>query len=154
MVGTYGSAAVTNPSGVNTSGAIGGLFNAASGITNLALAATGGADVYLGSSNADRPSNFSTGVMSVGTGNTNTTRLFNTRISGTETFVGSTSGTVGIAAPATVTSYNLTLPTAAPASNGQVLSSTTGGALSWVSGSSLAITSLGCLLYTSPSPRD
>lgn len=127
MVGSYGTASVTN---VGTSGAIGGLFNAASGSTNLALAANGGGDVYLGSSDADRPSNFTSGVLNLGTGNTNTTRMFNARISGTQTFVGSTSGTVGITAPATITSYSLVLPNA-QGSSGQVLKNDGSGNLSW-----------------------
>jgi hypothetical protein len=133
MVGTYGTASVTN---VGTSGAIGGLFNAASGSTNLALAASGGGDVYLGSSDADRPSNFTTGALSLGTGNTNTTRMFNTRISGTQTFVGSTSGTVGITAPASITSYSLTLPNAQGAAN-TVLRNDGSGNLTWATGGSL-----------------
>lgn len=127
MIGSYGTASVTN---VGTSGAIGGLFNAASGSNNLALAANGGGDVYLGSSDADRPSNFTSGALSLGTGNNNTTRMFNSRISGTQTFVGSTSGTVGITAPATITSYSLTLPNAQGGS-GQVLKNDGSGNLSW-----------------------
>lgn len=127
MIGSYGTASVTN---IGTSGAIGGLFNAASGSNNLALAANGGGDVYLGSSDADRPSNFTSGALSLGTGNNNTTRMFNSRISGTQTFVGSTSGTVGITAPATITSYSLTLPNAQGGS-GQVLKNDGSGNLSW-----------------------
>jgi hypothetical protein len=46
---------------------------------------------------------------------------------------GSTSGTVGFVAPATVTSYSLTWPSAVASAAGQVLSSTTGGVLSWAS---------------------
>jgi hypothetical protein len=63
--------------------------------------------------------------------------MFNSRISGTETFVGSTSGTIGITAPASVTSYSLTLPSAVSAANGNVLSSNTFGTLSWSSPGSL-----------------
>jgi hypothetical protein len=47
---------------------------------------------------------------------------------------GDTSGTVTIAAPAIAGTQTYTLPTAVPASNGQVLSSTTTGVLSWASG--------------------
>ena len=50
------------------------------------------------------------------------------------TLTGSTSGTVTIAAPAVAGTQTYTLPTAVPASNGQVLSSTTAGVLSWASG--------------------
>lgn len=50
---------------------------------------------------------------------------------------------VGLVAPSSVsTSYTLTLPTAAPASNGYVLSSTTAGVLSWVAPSSGSVTSV------------
>lgn len=46
---------------------------------------------------------------------------------------GDTSGTVTIAAPAIAGTQTYTLPTAVPASNGQVLSATTTGVLSWAS---------------------
>ncbi|MEI6091560.1 MAG: hypothetical protein WCR42_13985 [bacterium] len=57
---------------------------------------------------------------------------------------GATSGYVGFTAPATVTTpYTLTLPDAAPTSNGQVLSATTAGILSWsAGGGSSAISAL------------
>jgi hypothetical protein len=44
---------------------------------------------------------------------------------------GDTSGTVTIAAPAIAGTQTYTLPTAVPASNGQVLSATTAGVMSW-----------------------
>lgn len=44
---------------------------------------------------------------------------------------GSTSGTLSIVAPATVTSYSLTLPNAAASGSGALLYSTTTGGLSW-----------------------
>ena len=50
---------------------------------------------------------------------------------GTVTLAGSTSGTVALNAPAIAGTQNYTLPTALPASNGYVLSSTTGGVMSW-----------------------
>jgi hypothetical protein len=90
----------------------------------------------LGSSDADRPSNFTSGALNLGTGNTNTTRMFNARISGTQTFVGSTSGTVGITAPATITSYSVTLPNAQGAAN-TVLRNDGSGNLTWATGGSL-----------------
>jgi hypothetical protein len=130
MVGTYGTASVTNPAASGTSGAIGGLFNASSGSTNLALAATGGADVYLGSTDADRPTNFTGTVVNVGTGNTNTTRMHNARLTGSQTFVGSTSGTVSISVPATITAYSLTLPSSQGTAN-SVLQNNGSGGLTW-----------------------
>ncbi len=54
---------------------------------------------------------------------------------------GSTSGYVGFAAPATVTSYTLTLPSAT-GGNGQVLQTNGSGVLSWVTPSS-GVTNLG-----------
>ena len=44
---------------------------------------------------------------------------------------GDTSGTVTLAAPAIAGTQTYTLPTAVPASNGQVLSATTAGVMSW-----------------------
>ncbi len=57
-------------------------------------------------------------------------------VKGTVRYSGATSGYVSITSPTAPTSYDLTLPTAAPTANGQVLSSTTGGTMSWASGSS------------------
>lgn len=129
-VAVYGAATVVN---AGTSGSISGLFNAASNSGyQLALAANGGADVYLGSTAADIPSNFQSGVLSLGSGTTNqnNTYMYNSRISGTQKFIGSTSGIVGITAPATVTSYTITLPAAAPSATLPVYM-TTGGALTF-----------------------
>jgi len=57
----------------------------------------------------------------------------NVLIKATLGLMGSSSGTVKLSAPATVTtSYTLTLPPAAPASNGLVLSSNTSGVTSWI----------------------
>jgi len=50
---------------------------------------------------------------------------------GTVTLAGSTSGTVALNAPAIAGTQSYTLPTAVPAVNGYVLSSTTGGVMSW-----------------------
>lgn len=54
---------------------------------------------------------------------------------GALTLNGGTSGTVSLSAPAIAGTQNYTLPTGYPASNGYVLSSTTGGTLSWAAGS-------------------
>jgi hypothetical protein len=48
--------------------------------------------------------------------------------------LGSTSGSVTIAAPATAGTQSYTLPTGVPAANGYVLTSTTGGVMSWAAG--------------------
>ena len=57
----------------------------------------------------------------------------NTTLPGTLSLKGSTSGTITLSAGTTPSAQTYTLPTNYPASNGYVLSSTTGGVLSWVS---------------------
>lgn len=57
-------------------------------------------------------------------------------LKGTQRFLGSSSGYVGIVAPATVTSYVVTLPDAAPASNGYALTGQTDGTTNWTAISS------------------
>jgi hypothetical protein len=134
-VGVYGTVS-SSSSYAGTGGGFGGLFDVAAGTKTQALAVIGGADVYLGSSNADQPSALTSFL---GTGNTNTTRVFNIRTSGTQTYVGSTSGTVGISAPATITTpYSLVLPNAQGAAS-TFLRNDGSGNLSWVS----AVTSVG-----------
>jgi len=49
--------------------------------------------------------------------------------------LGSTSGSVSIAAPATAGTQSYTLPTAVPAVNGYALTATTGGVMSWAAAS-------------------
>lgn len=136
-VGAFGTASVEN---AGTGGAIAGQFNATSNSgRHLALAATGGADVYLGSTDADRPSNFTGANVNVGSGNTNTTYMHNARLSNQLTFRQTAAGTntVSIVAPSSVTtSYTMILPTAQGTSN-QVLTNDGSGNLSWTNGSSL-----------------
>jgi hypothetical protein len=55
---------------------------------------------------------------------------------------GATSGAVTITAPSTITPYTLTLPSAAPGSNGQVLAYTTGGIGSWTTPATGTLTSI------------
>lgn len=92
---------------------IGGLLQT-SGITGtlwpLVVTSENNNDVYLGSTLADQPSALSSVL--AGTSNLNTTYLHNARISGSAVFVGSTSGTVSLAAPAVVTTHDYRLPTA------------------------------------------
>lgn len=52
--------------------------------------------------------------------------------------LGSTSGSVSIAAPATAGTQSYTLPTAVPAVNGYALTATTGGVMSWAAASASA----------------
>ncbi len=91
--------------------------------------------------NQTNTGNFSqtgTGTFSTGTGaislNGATTLNGNTTLAAGKTFTmsGSTSGTLGFTLPATVTSYSLTWPSGVASAAGQVLTSTTGGVLSWV----------------------
>ena len=132
-IGMYGTATTA---GNGTRGAIGGFFSTQNGSHYLSLAASGG-DVYLGSSDANRPSNFNGSVtsgMTVGSGNTNMVYIYNSNISGTSTYYGSGSSSIGIGitAPASVTGsgYTITLPAAAPSST-QPVYMTTGGALTF-----------------------
>ncbi len=87
---------------LSTTGLTGSMFP-------LVVASENNNDVYLGSTSADRPAPL--GTLLTGAATQNTTYMFNTRISGVETFVGSTSGTVSISAPASVTSHSYLLPT-------------------------------------------
>ena len=61
--------------------------------------------------------------------------------------LGSTSGSVSIAAPATAGTQSYTLPTAVPAVNGYALTSTTGGVMSWASAGSSQWTTSGSNIY-------
>jgi hypothetical protein len=77
----------------------------------------------------------------------NTATLGNTSITstvlrGNVKHYGTSSGYVGLQSPAAPTSYSLTLPTAAPASNGLVLSSTTAGVMSWATPTTGTVTSV------------
>jgi hypothetical protein len=86
----------------------------------------------------------STGTLSltggnVGIGTTSANSAL--EVNGTERLDGSTSGFIALNAPAAPTSYTLTLPTTAPSSNGQVLTGTTTGTLSWASSLTTALAS-------------
>ena len=89
-----------------------------------------------GAGNFDQ--SLSTGTFKTGTGavslNGITTLNGNTTLSSGKSFsfTDGTTNTITLSSPTSVTSYALTLPTAAAAFNGQMLSSTTAGALSWV----------------------
>jgi hypothetical protein len=77
----------------------------------------------------------------------NTVTLGNTSITttvlrGNVHHYGTTSGYVGLQAPTAPISYSLTLPTAAPASNGQVLSATSAGVMSWTTPASGTLTAV------------
>ena len=61
--------------------------------------------------------------------------------------LGSTSGSVSIAAPAVAGTQSYTLPTAVPAVNGYALTSTTAGVMSWASAGSSQWTTSGSNIY-------
>ena len=147
----------------NTANGSGALYNNTEGDNNTANGydagrfitdgstanATGTKSVYFGAltkSFADAQTNqIVIGYDAIGAGS-NTATLGNSFITttvlrGNVRHYGTTSGYVGLQAPATVsTPYSLTLPITAPASNGQVLSATTAGVMSWVTpATSLAI---------------
>jgi hypothetical protein len=63
--------------------------------------------------------------------------------------LGSTSGSVALAAPAVAGTQSYTLPTAAPAVNGYALTSTTAGVMSWASAGSSQWTTSGSNIYYS-----
>lgn len=85
----------------STSGATGTLFP-------LVVSSEDNRDVYLGSTLADQPVLLAPEL--VGSSNLNTTYMYNARLSGSLTFVGSTSGTLSMAAPAVVTTHDYILP--------------------------------------------
>ncbi|MBL7989529.1 MAG: hypothetical protein JNJ94_15815, partial [Chlorobi bacterium] len=79
-VGMLGSAA---GAGNGTNAVVGGFFQTTGATGNrFAIVANGGGDVYLGSSDADRPAGLTAGSY-IGTGNTNTTYMNAIRSSGT-----------------------------------------------------------------------
>jgi len=86
---------------LTTSGVTGVIFP-------LVVSSENNNDVYLGSTVADRPAALTTTLL--GTLTQNSTYMFNSRISGSQIFVGSTSGTVSLAAPAVVTTHDYVLP--------------------------------------------
>jgi len=160
------SALYSNTSGrYNTANGVSALYSNISGHYNTANGyqagryITGGAttnttssnSVYLGAQTkafADAQTNeIVIGYNATGAGS-NTATLGNTSITstvlrGNVQHYGATSGYVGLQSPATVaTPYSLTLPTAAPASNGQVLSATTGGVMSWATPTTGTVTSV------------
>ncbi|MCC7438312.1 MAG: hypothetical protein IT211_07405, partial [Armatimonadetes bacterium] len=79
-VGVHGTAA---GAGNGTNAVVGGFFQTTGGTGNrFAIVANGGGDVYLGSSDANRPASLTAGSY-IGTGNTNTTYMNAIRSSGT-----------------------------------------------------------------------
>ena len=66
----------------------------------------------------------------------------NATFKGNITLNGSTSGSITLSAGATPAAQTYTLPTAYPASSGYVLSSTTGGVLSWTAAAGAGVTSI------------
>jgi|GEM_PF-2462816 len=108
--------AVANSTGigayVRTTGATGSLHPFVASSQNNAA-------VYLGSAVADIPASLAT--LLTGTTNLNSTYMFNARVSGGLTMVGTTSGTVTLQAPAVIaTSHTYTMPAATGTAN-QVL---------------------------------
>jgi hypothetical protein len=136
----YGSQALLNNTSGDNNTANGYQAGRYAGSISSTTNQTSSNSVYLGaytSAFADAQTNeIVIGYHATGAGS-NTATLGNTSITttvlrGNVKHYGTSTGYVGLQAPATVaTPYSLTLPTAAPASNGQVLSATTAGVLSW-----------------------
>ena len=129
------TSAITAPTTTNTinnliinSGALSGITDYSQASGNFAMMGTG----TFGTG---------TGVISL---NGNTTLAAGKTLA----LTGSTSGTLGFTVPATVTSYSLTWPSAVATTAGQVLTSTTGGVLSWTSPTT-GVTTLGSPSSTS-----
>jgi hypothetical protein len=126
----------TNGNNNTANGYMAGSFITGGSVEN----ATSSNSVYMGASTKalqnDGINEIVIGYDATGAGN-NTATLGNSSITttvlhGNIRHYGSTSGFIGLQAPATVAiPYTLTLPATAPSSNGQVLSSTTTGEISW-----------------------
>ena len=143
-----GKAALQN----NTTGSsnIANGFDAGNFISGGDANATSSQSVYLGASTKASASGDNNEIVigydATGAGS-NTATLGNTSITstvlrGNVKHYGTTSGYVGLQSPATPTSYSLTLPIAAPASDGLVLSSTTAGLMSWATPTTGTVTSV------------
>ncbi|HLP27868.1 MAG TPA: hypothetical protein VK147_04445 [Candidatus Didemnitutus sp.] len=87
----------------STSGNTGDLFP-------LVVSSANDADVYLGSTLLDQPAALASEF--VGASNLNTTYMYDSRVSGSQIFVGSVAGTLAMRAPATVTTHDYILPDA------------------------------------------
>jgi hypothetical protein len=74
---------------------------------------------------------------------TGRSRITNATLLGGMIMNGSTSGTIAIAPPAVAGTQSYTLPTALPAANGYVLSSTTAGVMSWTNSPTFGNISIG-----------
>ena len=107
-----------NGSAIMTSLALGG---ATIGSNNLAVTGT---TALAGATTV------STGGLTIGAAGTT---------GGTIALKGSTAGTLTLQVPATVTDYSITLPSAAAAANGYILTSTTGGVTSWTNPTALGV---------------
>ena len=131
----------TGAGGINTtSGAL--FLDSATGAVNIdnATLTTGSGNVFLFNGVGTTTVDAFEGATSITMGaTTGTTTIRNNLITSGDltvndavVFNGLTSGSVTIAAPAVAGSQSYTLPTAVPAVSGYVLSSTTGGTMSWV----------------------
>ena len=88
--------------------------------------------IYGGTSGQFLTANGSEGVLSWSNSSTNRITSAGLTLNSTLIFNGSTSGSITINCPSTAGTQSYTLPTAVPTVNGQVLSATTSGVMSWI----------------------
>lgn len=128
-LGTPSSGTVTNLTGtasININGTVGATTANTGAFTTLSASSTvsgTGFSTYLASPPAIGGTAAAAGTFTTGSFSSTVHR-------------GSSSGTITIAAPATAGTQSYTLPTAVPAANGYVLSSTTAGVMSWAAAGS------------------
>lgn len=156
VIGVSGSASTT---GNGTAGAIGGFFFTPRYAFNLSLAVKGG-DVYLGSTDQDRPSGFPASFINgLGSGNHTTTRMYDARISGALVMRGMGAGTTRIVAGSTGASdMTYVLPVSMPQAGDVLTAGVLGGdtaRLVWKSGTSfLPVATLAALPQGAIDPID
>jgi hypothetical protein len=131
-IGIAGTAAAVAP---GTSGSIAGLFRSTAGANNLALAVSGGGNVYLGSTDEDRPAGFPTSFRAgINAGNLNTTYMHHARVSGDLMVRGASGSVTSIRGAAGTAQTTLILPAQPPQVGDRLSVTTTSGsiaALQW-----------------------
>jgi len=149
---TAGSNLSATPNPITGTGTI-SLSNTVSGLTSLSSAAvsvgnltisTSGSNSLISSTNPGLTINSDSGSGSIAISAAITSFAGIARLmSGNPlVFNGSASGSISISAPSAPTISSYTLPSAPPVSNGQLLSCTTGGAMSWVTSGGGTVTSI------------
>lgn len=156
VIGVLGAASTA---GNGTTGSIGGFFSTPRYAFNLSLAVKGG-DVYLGSTDQDRPPGFpSSFINGLGSGNHTTTRMYDARISGALVMRGTGTGTTRIVAGRTGSLDAIyALPASMPLAGDVLMAGALDGdtaRLAWKSGTSfLPVATLAALPQGAIDPID